>query len=126
VADWQKEKLLDQEASTGGTKKLEDVTQDEVFTLFATLSIDSCEDYLKKANVDGKVLASLEDWRDVEKKVVPGAFIADSGAKELYTKVLEFKSKGVPVAFLDDKPVGLKISILLFYCYVCADKLRYE
>jgi hypothetical protein len=43
LKDWEKEKLLDQEATTSGTKKLEDVTAEEVVTLFATLSLDSCE-----------------------------------------------------------------------------------
>jgi hypothetical protein len=42
VSAYQKEKLLDQEAATSGTKKLDDLTTDEVITLLNTLSIDNC------------------------------------------------------------------------------------
>jgi hypothetical protein len=60
---------------------------------------------VKTANVDGKILSTLKDWRDVEEKVVPGAQVPTDAAKEFYSKVLEFKTDGVPTAFLDEKPV---------------------
>jgi hypothetical protein len=127
---WKREQALDDKAEGSATKILTSLSNEEVILLLATLNIHGCDEGcdsfyiqnnektkyfihfsffsftgIRTSNIDGKTLDMIDDWRKVQTLMFPSHTFPNDASQELYARILEFKSKGVPLTFLKELSV---------------------